>query len=403
MIGFGEKILWQRAQEYLKKYNPTLIGVTGSSGKTLALKAIQTVLSRNHNVRAIDLETSGLKNVASAILGSHTAKKAWWRLLISSKQGEIAQAEPDTIILELNAQQPGDIDRVTRQLPFAYAVVLNAEAIQTDVFTSQGMVAHELMSLPASLPKQAVAVVNSDDPIIADMSTRLRCRVITFGTNPKADIQLVRADRISLAGFVGQISVKGRQYEFNVQHVVSRHQLYAILAAVGMTAATNGNIQEALNALRTIKLPAGRMNIVAGKNDSTIIDDSHGATPESMHHALKTLASLPADLPSSKEVSPRRIAILGDITHLGAQDAVTHTRVGELAATYCHVFVAVGSSMRHAQAAALKKGGVDTHHFNDSHDVGKWLSDYLKPGDIVLIKGSREMHMEKVVEALQKS
>lgn len=403
MWGFGEKIVWQRAQEYLATYKPTLIGVTGSSGKTLVLKAIEKILEDDQHIRAVDLADGSLSSIAAGILGSHpSAKKSWFRNLIGSKVGEIAQAEPTTILLELNAQNPGDIDRVARSLPFTYAVVINAEATNTDIFISKSMVAQELMSLPASLQKEGTAILNIDDPNIADMGQRLRCQKITFGLSQKADIQLIRADRISLKGFIGQIAVKGKQYEFTSQHLVSRHQLYAILAALGVVVAQGGNVQNALNNVRTLPLPKGHLNIIEGKNNSTILDDSHGATPQSMHNALKTLAALPSDMPRSKEISPRRIAILGDITHLGSQDIAVHQEIGEVAAKMCHVFIAVGESMKHAQAAALQHGGVDTHHFSSSQDVGKWLSDFLKPNDIILIKGSGEMQMEKVVEALKK-
>ncbi len=399
MWGFGEKILWQRAQEYVATYKPTLIGVTGSSGKALVLKAIEKVLEDDQNIRAIDLKDSSLASIAAGILGSHpSAKKSWFKNLIGSKRGEIAQTEPTTIVLELNAQNPGDITRIASRLPFTYSVVMDAEDSNTDIFISKSMVAQELMSLPTCLPKEGTAILNSDDPKIADMGQRLRCQRITFGLNHKADIQLIRADRISLKGFIGQIAVRGKQYEFTTQHLVSRHQLYAVLAAVGVVVAQRGDVQKALNSLRTLPLPKCHMNILEGKNNSTIIDDSHGATPQSMHNALKTLAALPG----AREISPRRIAILGDITHLGLQDIAVHQEIGEVAAKMCHVFIAVGESMKHAQAAALKRGGVDTHHFSSSQDVGKWLSDFLKPNDIVLIKGSAEMQMEKVVEVLKK-
>lgn len=402
MFALGEKILLQRAHEYISTYKPILIGVTGASGKTLVVKAIAEALSNTYRVRAAASDGSRPRDIAAAILGvSHASKRSWVKILVGSKRREIAQAEPQVIVVECNAYLPGDMGRIASAIPFTHAVVVNTGTIHADIFPTKESAAHELTALASSLPKEGVAILNLDDALIAANRPRLMCRHITFGADPHADVRLMRADRISVAGFIGQISVQNKPYEFSVQHFVGRHQLDAILAALTVVHALGLNIQEAIQALRSLPLPPGRMNIGEGKHNATIIDDSHDATPESMHLALKTLAALPADLPHSREISPRRIAILGDISDLGPQSIHVHESIGDAAARICQVFIAVGNQMKHAQAAALKRGGVDTHHFQTSADVGKWLSDYLQPGDIVLVKGSRQMQMEKVTEALR--
>lgn len=398
---FGSKVLLERAKHYLDTYQPNLIGVVGGSGKTLVLAAIAAALEGQHLARSIAGDGS-LKSIAAAILGTkRPAKKSWFKLLTGSFLKEIVEPEPDTIVLELNAHQPGDIDTLSRQLPFTQALILNVQTLHADLFPAKGMVAHEFMSLPASLPKSGVAILNIDDPFVAGMREHLFCQQLTFGEHPDADIRLSRAERISIQGFIGQISVLGQAYEFTVQYLVGRHQLYAILAALAVVVAMGGNVQKALHNLKGIKLPAGRMQIIKGKHNSVIINDSHDATFESMQAALKTLAALPGDLPRSKEITPRRIAILGDIAYLGKETTKAHEQIGTLAAETCDVLIAVGEYMKHAQAAALKKGGVDTHHFNQTQDVSKWLRGYLQAGDIVLIKGSKVMHMENLASELK--
>ncbi|MBI3255954.1 MAG: hypothetical protein HYZ63_03215 [Candidatus Andersenbacteria bacterium] len=398
MFALSEK---QRAQEYMATYKPNLIGVTGASGKTAVVQAIAEAVSAMHLVRAATPEGSQPQHMAAGILGnSHKQKRLWFKMLFGSQANEIKQAEPKTIVVECNAGAPGDIGRISTAFQFTHAVVLNTGTIHADLFPTKESVAHEFTALAASLPKHGVAILNIDDPAIAANRPRLLCHHVTFGTHPQADVRLMRADRISLKGFIGQLAVMGKPYECSVQHLVGRHQLDAILAAIAVVHSLGGDIPQAIEALRNLPLPPGRMNIVEGNHKSTIIDDSHGATPESMQAALKTLAALPADLPGG-EISPRRIAILGDIGNLGAQSIRVHQSVGEAAARTCQVFIGVGKAMKQAQAAALQKGGVDTHHFETSEDVGKWLKDYLQPGDIVLIKGGSEMHMGKVVESLK--
>lgn len=398
MVALGEKIL----QAYLASHQPSLIGVTGASGKALVVKAIAEAVGTIHPVRAVFPEGTSLQDVAAAILrATNSGNVSWWRAFIGTWHKEASPREPRSIVVECSASKPGEGAILARSLPFSHAVIINTGTMHADLFPSKEASAHELLSLAASLPRHRTAILNIDDPLIAANRPRLTCQVVTYGMHPQADIRLIRADRISIKGFIGQVAVAGKSYEFSVQNLVGRHQLDAVLAACAVTYSLGGDIAQALAALRTLPLPAGHMNIVEGRHGSTIIDDTHGATPESMHAALKTLAAVPADLHSAQGISPRKIAILGDIADLGSTSITAHQAIGESVARICHVFIAVGKAMKQAQAAALHKGGVDTHHFDTSADVGKWLESYLQPGDIVLIKGGSEMHMEKVVTALK--
>lgn len=391
----GERVLWDRAQRYVDKYTPTLIGVTGSYGKTLTKEAIALALKDSRHVRASHKNYNTPMGVALSVLGVHAAatRMGWLKLLTSSKVREVGeQREPDTIVLELGADRPGDIDFLAQQLPFKVGVVTAVGSTHLEFFTSKEMVAHEKMSLVVTLPADGVAVLNVDDPLVAQMAEHTKARVITFGESPQANVRLVRATRTGIQGFAVEIAVHGKSHEVSVPHVVGRHQLMSILAALAVAEALEIPIRTALQNVRQLKAPAGRMRVFAGRNRSTIIDDSYNASPESMQAALKTFATLEAR---------RKIAILGDMLELGSQSIQWHAAVGEQVADIAGVFVAVGQQMKHAQAAALEQSlPIDTHHFEDSRDVGKWIADHLAPGDLVLIKGSRGMHMEQVVERL---
>lgn len=399
----GDKIIWQRAKDYLTRYKPILIGVAGGYDKTLTREAIALALSGSHKkIRSIDTDTSNPRELAAAILGNSKPGQStsWWRLLIGSKVKEMAETEPEIIIVEVAVSLPGDIDMVARDLPFQMAVMLNVASTHLDLFNNKQNVAHELLSLPISLPKEGTVVLNTDNPQIAGMRQHLLCTVATYGQDPSANVRLIRADRLGLTGFAGELEVKGKRHSFSFPHIVGRHQLGSMLAAISVAQTMGVETQQALTSLRALKLPAGHMRVHVGRNNSTIIDDSHDASYESTIDSLKTLASIPGMLPHTDSIKHRRIVILGDITNLGGYSKPAHIAIGQHVRENADMFVAVGEAMKDAQAEVLRHSPIDTHHFVSSRDVGKWLAGHLQPHDIVLIKGGKEVRMEQTVKAL---
>lgn len=393
MKALARRVLWLRASDFVGKYKPLLIGVTGSTGKTLTKEAIALALKDDRRVRASHANYNTPVGVALSVLGVQAAadRRGWIRLLTGSLLREMAEKEPDTIVLELGADRPGDIDALVQKLPFTIGVMTNIGSAHLDYFGSKEMVAHEKMSLLVSLPEDGVAVMNADDPLVLAMQDYVRAKTVFFGEAQHVDVRLARAQRAGTKGFSGEVHVQGTPYEFFLPHIVARHQLTSFLAALAVTHALQVDIRRAIGNLRSLTPPPGRVRLFEGLHHSTIIDDTYNASPESTLAALRTLESLPGR---------RKIAILGDMLELGPKSFYWHNQVGGKVAEVTHVFVAVGEEMRRAQAKALEAGGVDTHHFQTSRDVGKWLRDHLKEGDVVLIKGSRAMAMEKVVERL---
>ena len=382
-----------RASDFVRKYKPLLIGVTGSTGKTLTKEAIALALKDDRRVRASHGNYNTPIGVALSVLGVQAAadRRGWMRLLTGSLLREIGEKEPDTIVLELGADRPGDIDALVQKLPFTIGVVTNIGSAHLDYFGSKEMVAHEKMSLLVSLPGNGTAIMNADEPLVMAMKDHIQAKAIFFGEAGHADVRLGRAQRVGLKGFSGEVQVQGTSYEFFLPHILARHQITSFLAALAVARALKVDIRQAIGNLRSLTPPPGRMRIFDGLKGSIIIDDSYNASPEATLAALKTLAALPGR---------RKIAILGDMLELGPKSIYWHNQVGGKVAEVAHVFVAVGEEMRRAQAKALETKGIDTHHFPASRDVGKWLRDHLKEGDVVLVKGSRAMAMEKVVERL---
>lgn len=389
----GQKVLWLRARDYLKRYQPLLIGVTGSTGKTLTKEAIALALKDHRHVRVSPQSYNTPIGVALSILGVSApySRWGWVRLLSRSLVREVSRPEPDTIILELGADRPGDIGFLVKQARITIGVVTNISSTHLRLFTSKEMVAHEKMALITSLPRDGFAILNQDDPLVAHMHTHTPATVIWYGTSRETHIGLVRAERLSTGGFALEVTVNGQHYELSLRNIIARHQLGSVLAALAIASALKISTKQAIANLQNLIPPPGRMRLFVGKRGSGLIDDSYNASPEATLAALQTLKELPGR---------RKIAILGDMLDLGSETISWHEKIGEQAASIADIFIGVGQQMRHAQARALRTQNVDCHHFEDSRDVGKWLIDFLRPGDLVLIKGSRAMHMEHVTKRL---
>ena len=255
------------------------------------------------------------------------------------------------------------------------------------------MVAHEQNSLIAALPPNGTACLNADDQLVVQMADHTKAQVIWFGKSAKADIRLARAQRLPGLGYACEFAVRGAPLELHLPNIIARHQLSNITAVLAIVAALESDVKHAAGRLIKLKPPPGRMRLLAGRNNARLLDDSYNASPESMLAALGTLSEL--------STQGRRIAILGDIDNLGAQALSWHKKIGERAAEVADVFIAVGVNMlQHAGTAALQQKSTDVHRFKDSRNVGKWLSDFLQQDDLVLINGSRAMHMEEVVGRL---
>lgn len=391
----GYKVLWRRTKDYIDRYDPFVVGVAGSTGKALTVKAIDLALDGMRHTRASYPNYNSRLGVAISALGLKppSTKTGWMQLLSKSRLKEFAEEEPDTLILEVGADAPGDVDWVVNQIPINAAVITNIGSTHLRLFGNKQNVAHEHQSLTANLSENEFAILNADDPLVVEARHHTKANTILFGTANHADIRLMRSTRLSNKGFAVEIATPKTRLEFTLPNLVSFQQLHSVLAAIAVAHAMELDVKKAAQSLSGITPVPRKMEIKEGKKGATIIDDSHNASLESTLAALHLLQTLPAK---------RKIAILGDMLDLGGESISAHKRIGKAVIQSANVFVAVGNEMKHAGAESLRiPNKTDVHHFDDSRDVGKWLGEYIGKGDLILIKGSREMRMEHVVKRLQ--
>jgi len=251
-------------------------------------------------------------------------------------------------------------------------------------------IAKEKGELVAHLPKEGVAIVNDDDPLVRGMPTT--GRRMTYGTQPSAEV------------WASEVAATSRQLRFTAHHknqsaafdvpVLGVFQLYVLLPAIAVGVSLGLTLEQCAKALFQFRLPPGRMTPIDGINKSHLIDSSYNASPVSMTAALEFLASLKAE---------RKIAALGTMNELGETSREAHIALGKQAAHAATMLIAVGP-----EAATIKKGALEAglpenqiYTFFDSEEAGHFLKKELQPKDVVLVKGSQNrVRMERLIKVI---
>jgi UDP-N-acetylmuramoyl-tripeptide--D-alanyl-D-alanine ligase len=409
------------ARATLVRYKPAIIAITGSVGKTSAKQAIKAVLGRERHVRASIGNFNSELGAALTILGDWrpeemklvsrdqppgTAKARktffWIKVIFSSLWHLIVRDKtyPEILVLEYGADKPGDIKYL---VSFARPVVgvitaIGEVPVHVEFYAGPEEVAREKGRLIESLPATGFAVLNADDYVVLNLRDRTRARLMTFGFSKDADVRVShltnRSEGDRPIGLSFKLEYGGSFVPVRLDGIFGKAHAYAaaVGAAVGLLFGMNlAKISEALGDYS----PAdSRMKLLPGIKQTYLIDDAYNASPLSMHAALDTLRHLPA---------PRRIAVLGDMLEIGKYAIEAHETVGDLAAQSADVLFTVGPRAKFIASAAAESGmkKQDIFSFDTADDARLPLQNFLKKGDIVLLKGSHAMQLDKIVEEIR--
>ncbi len=390
------RLLVYKARQYLKKHRIQVIAITGSVGKTSAKEAIAHLLKNQFKIYSSPKGFNTELGISLAILqeeqSGFSSPRAWFKII---KRVLTKEPEPyQKIVLEMGADQPGDIKKLVKIAPPKIGVVTNVNPVhlQKGQFSSLEDIRQEKNNLIRHMPINGIAVLNDDDPLVKTMETG--AHKVRYGLSEGVDVHA--GDVTPLCRHIYfQVNFKGESEPFKVP-VLGRFQVYVLLPAIAIGLKLGMDLKECADALKDFTLPPSRMNPLPGVNDSTIIDSSYNASPVSMTRALELLTDLPAD---------RKIAALGTMNELGDLNKNAHKTLGAQAAGAAKILVAVGP-----EASAIKQGALDAgmpeasiYTFFESEDAGHFLKDFLKPEDLILVKGSQNrVRMERLVKAIMK-
>jgi len=369
------------AEHVLRKHNPQVVGVTGSTGKTDTCRAIAAVLATRHQVFSNPPDLNNRFGLPVSLAGLTLEHKA--------------------AVLEMACHAFGDITHLAALTHPSIAVITAVNQAHLAYLGSLEAIAQEKGHLLETLPPDGVAVLNYDDPRVRAMQERTHARVVTYGQSPDADVVAsdLRLDHEGLQFVVhfpgvSGLGTPGYPAKAEVRtRLLGRHQAYTILAAIAVGLAYHIPWDDILDAVEELRPGPGRLQTLAGASDSVLLDGSASCSPTTALQALSTLADYPAQ---------RRIAVLGDMAQLGGYAVEGHQHLGRAAATFVDILVVKGERAVWI-ADAAKEAGLPCERIlvtYTARDAVRHLRPQLGPGDVVLIKGDVEARMEQVVEGL---
>jgi UDP-N-acetylmuramoyl-tripeptide--D-alanyl-D-alanine ligase len=359
--------LQRLAAFWRRRHNVRVVGVTGSVGKTTCKELTAAVLSRRYRT---------LKSEANV----NTEIGIPLTLLQLTNEHERA-------VLELGMYLPGDIELLSQISAPDVGIVTNVGPVHMERVGSIGQIAAGKAELVEALPAGGLAVLNGDDPRVTVMARWTHARALLFGLSEQCDVRGSEIESRGLEGITFRIAHEGKSVRVECP-LPGRHHVYPALAAAAVALNDGMTLEEIGGALAEAR-GGLRLTVRAGRNGSTIIDDSYNASPASMTAALDLLA----------ELTGRRIAVLGHMRELGAAEDDGHRRVGRHAAGRCDLLLIVGEDARPI-AEEARAAGLEARLIASAEEAAAALRDELRAGDHVLVKASRAVGLESVVAAL---
>lgn len=393
----------------LKKYNPTVVAITGSVGKTSTKEAVFTVLDKKYKVRRSVSNYNNEIGVPLTILGvDNPGRSIWQWVKVFIKFLSLLfyrQDYPEILILEMGADHPGDIQYLTSFVPIDVGVLTAVAPVHLEFFKKIENILKEKQIIIEMVKKGGAAVINGDDWLVRQTSQRTKEKTYTFGLQDNNSVRAVEiklstgstGNKQQVSGLSFKLVYAGNSVPIFLPGVLGKHQVYAALAAAAVGIALDCNLVEIADALQTFKSPKGRMNLIIGIKDSIIIDDTYNSSPAAARAALEVLAEIPI------EKKARRLAVFGDMLELGNYTQQGHREVGHKTAELNIDFLlCVGERARDIGRGAKEAGMGEEriYYFNDNEKAVDFLQRMIKPNDLILIKGSQGARMEKVVKAI---
>ena len=378
------------AKRYLKRVNPKIIAITGSVGKTSTKEAIFSVLHEQFGDKVAKSEgnLNTETGVPLAILGFKQSPNnifSWLPVVFAAFIKSFSYQSYDYLVLELAADKPGDIKYLTSFVKPFIGVVTTVGPSHLAAFGSIERIAEEKTSLLWVLPQDGWAVLNIDDENLRKASYGGRWQKITYAINQPADITATAIESDLKNGLPEtKCEINGKEsFSIISQTLGGRANIYAFLAATAVGKIFSIEKSKIKSGLEKVQPEKHRMQVFKGINGSTIIDDSYNANPLSMKAALNTLANLKAK---------RKIAVIGDMREIGKITNDAHKEMGDLARKSASLVVAIGD-------AAKKYNG--QKYFKKREKAIDYLLKEVRQGDIILVKASRSIGLDKIVEALK--
>ena len=348
-----------------------VVGVTGSAGKTTTKEAIAHVLGSRFQV----LKSEGNFN-------NHFGLPLMLLKL---------QPEHQIAVIEMGMSHAGEITALAKIAQPEIGVVTVVAPVHLEYFESVAAIARAKYELIESLPHGGTAVLNADDQYVSQFGRDFKGKVVLYGLHSSADI---RAENIQSRGVEGSSFdvVTGESRERVLLPLVGVHNVYNALAAISVALDRGISLSQAVASLATLK-PADKRGQVVQLGNIRVINDCYNSNPKALDAMVDALAAMPAQ---------RRIVVAGEMLELGPAGPEMHAAAGRhIAATNVDVVLGVRGLAQHLVDAA-KAAGKCAEFVASADGAGEWLAREARDGDVVLLKASRGVKLEKALETWQK-
>jgi UDP-N-acetylmuramoyl-tripeptide--D-alanyl-D-alanine ligase len=360
------------AKAVRKLWARPLIGVTGSAGKTTTKEAIAQVLSTKFRVHKSEGNFNNHFGLPLMLLK--------------------LDPDHDVAVVELGMSHLGEIASLAKIAQPNTGVVTNVAPVHLEFFNSIAEIAQAKYELIQSLPADGTAVLNGDDEYVSQFGRDFKGKAITYGFGAACS---VRAENWQSAGEYGSVFdlAIGTQPERVTLPLMGRHNVYNALAAIAVGLEHGVTLPEAIGALGKLSATDKRGQVVRIGN-ITVINDCYNSNPKALAAMVDALSGMPAK---------RRIVVAGEMLELGPQGEEMHREAGRYVARKGIDILLGVRGLAQAMAESAQETGMAAHFVPSPEEAGKWLATELRDGDVVLLKASRGVKLERALEKLQPS
>lgn len=391
----------------LLKYKPKIVAITGSVGKTSTKDAVYAVISGVEYVRKSEKSFNSEIGLPLTILGcpnGWNSPTAWLKNVLKGlKLLLLPNKYPKWLVLEVGIGKPGDMKQTASWLK-TDAVIITAigeTPSHIEFFNSRKHLIEEKAGLIKTLKKEGVLILNADDEAVIDMKNKTKNRIVSYGLKEEADIRgseenIFYDESGYPKGIIFRVDQDGKSMPVIIEGVFGKNHIYASLGALAFSLGFKFNMINAANRLKNFDVPSGRMRLIFGINNSLIIDDTYNSSPFACESGLKTVREI--------KNNGRKIAVLGDMLELGKHTKEAHENIGKIAKENVDILVVVGQRALFTKEGAINAGmkSENIFDFPDSVQAGNFLKNFIQDRDLIFVKGSQGMRMERVVEEIMK-
>jgi UDP-N-acetylmuramoyl-tripeptide--D-alanyl-D-alanine ligase len=351
-----------------------VVGVTGSTGKTTTKDFLTSVLSQHARVVSTQGNQNNELGVPLTLLR--------------------AGADTDVLIVEMAMRGQGQIAQLCEIARPVAGLVTNVGTSHIELLGTQEAIASAKGELVRAVPEQGRVFLNGDDALSVTLAAEALAEVVFYGLSETCDVRgdSIKIDPSSCASFELVTPAGMREVALAIP---GRHNVYNALAAAAVALYLEMPLDDVVVGLEAARSGEMRMQSFHTAAGIHVINDAYNANPSSMRAAIETLAEM--------QTSGRKVAVLGDMAELGSLTELAHFRIGErVAALDIDILVTVGQKAKHVADGARVEGMDDSmiRPCVTLEEAGEVLDDILEPGDVVLVKASRSMGLERVVEGI---